>query len=507
MHVEHLLKDETLGLRLLWAADPLLAREISGVTVTDLEDPARFVRPGEVVLSGLVWWTQRGGRRRAERFVSALRDAGAAALLAGEETHGAVPDDLVEACTRHGLPVAAVPAHVMFRSVTDTVYLRQWGELSRHHALPENARTRLSRLVAQGAGPDAIVGAAFAHLGRSAVAYVLTPAGRTVAATEHAPPLPTAQAAALLRNGDGAAAPIEAEGASPYERWRLYLPDRDAVPPRLLQEVAAVLGRCQESRLRERAADRAAADELGALLGRAGVSDGAVHVALRTCGMPVTGPYAVVVADAGPASEGALAEAVALLAAPAAAVGRLPEGAAFAVVAGPGAVALDEVWLRVAACDPDRPLHGGTGAPAAAPAALTTALAEARYALTSARSTAPGAPLLTDATALTSLDALLTGVPAAVRAAFGRSVLAPLLDAEHASATPLLDTLRTFLACDGSWARTAQTMHLHVNTVHYRIQRIELFTGRDLSRLADRLDLWAGLLCHGLAPERDAPGR
>ncbi|MFF1763009.1 helix-turn-helix domain-containing protein [Streptomyces sp. NPDC058249] len=31
--------------------------------------------------------------------------------------------------------------------------------------------------------------------------------------------------------------------------------------------------------------------------------------------------------------------------------------------------------------------------------------------------------------------------------------------------------------------------------IHYRIQRIEHFTGRDLSRLCDRLDLWAALLC------------
>ncbi|MGN5378041.1 PucR family transcriptional regulator ligand-binding domain-containing protein [Streptomyces lasalocidi] len=130
MHVEHLLGDASLGLRLLWAEDALLRREISGVTVTDLEDPARFVRPGEVVLSGLVWWSPDGGSGKAERFVSALKDAGAAALLAGEETHGTVPDDLVEACVRHGVPVAGVPAHIMFRSITDTVYLRQWGGLS-----------------------------------------------------------------------------------------------------------------------------------------------------------------------------------------------------------------------------------------------------------------------------------------------------------------------------------------------------------------------------------------
>lgn len=90
MHIEHLLRDESLGLRLLWADEPHLRQEISGVTVTDLEDPARFVRPAEVVLSGLVWWTRRSGPAKADRFVSALSTAGAAVLLAGEETHGAV---------------------------------------------------------------------------------------------------------------------------------------------------------------------------------------------------------------------------------------------------------------------------------------------------------------------------------------------------------------------------------------------------------------------------------
>ncbi|MFJ9247423.1 PucR family transcriptional regulator [Streptomyces sp. NPDC101776] len=98
--------------------------------------------------------------------------------------------------------------------------------------------------------------------------------------------------------------------------------------------------------------------------------------------------------------------------------------------------------------------------------------------------------MLTDASALTGLDALLTGVPAEVRTAYSRAVLGELR-----SNAVLLETLETFLACDGSWARAAEALHLHVNSVHYRIGRIEHFTGRDLSRLYDRLDLWAALLC------------
>ncbi|MEV5879580.1 helix-turn-helix domain-containing protein [Streptomyces sp. NPDC052101] len=529
MHVEHLLGDASLGLRLLWAEDQLLRREISGVTVTDLEDPARFVRPGEVVLSGLVWWSPAGGSGKAERFVSALREAGAAALLAGEETHGSVPDDLVEACVRHRVPVAGVPAHIMFRSITDTVYLRQWGGLSRHHALPENTRVRLSRLLAQEAGPDAVLTAAFAHLDGTA-AYVFTPSGRTVAATAGAAAVPAREAVALAADGSGVTASVDAVGVSAYERWLLYLPDPDGAPPRMLHEVAAVLAHCQEAGARRPSAGFRAADELGALLAaRGGRADGTVEAALRRCGLPQAGPYQVIVADAAvrqpePAevllAEGALTEVAGHLVAAgggagdasaepaavadagertpavAAAVGRLPDGCAFAVLS--GAVAddwADEVWPLVAGCAPGIVLHGGVGVPAADPEGLGGALAQARYALASARTSAPDAARLTDAGALTTLDALLTGVPAEVRAAYSRKVLGPLLESGRPAIGALLGTLETFLACDGSWARTAQALHLHVNTVHYRVERIERLTGRDLSRLRDRLDLWAALMC------------
>ncbi|MET9146833.1 helix-turn-helix domain-containing protein [Streptomyces sp. NPDC004042] len=503
MHVEHLLEDESLGLRLLWAEDPLLRREISGVTVTDLEDPARFVRPDEVVLSGLVWWSADGGTGKAERFVSGLKDAGAAALLAGEETHGLVPGELVEACARHGLPVAGVPAHVMFRAITDTVYLRQWGELGRHRALPEHVRDRLDRLVAQGEGPAAVLAAAFAQWD-AAPAYVLTAAGRTVAATPGAVPLPPREAAALPGSGSGATVPVEADAdaVGGYERWWLHLPDAGAAPPRLLHEITTVLGRCQEALAARRAAERDAVAGLGRVL--AAPESGDLPAALRACGLPERGPYRLVVAGTGTrrpgAAESALSEAVAGAheaagrPAPAcAAVGRLPDGGAFAVLPEETAAALAEVWPRVAGCDPGL-LHGGLAAPTAEAAGLPGALAEARYALASARTSAPDASGLTDARALTTLGSLLTGIPAEVRTAYSRTVLGPLLGPADASVA-LLRTLEVFLAHDGSWARTAEALHLHVNTVHYRIGRIEHFTGRDLSSLRDRLDLWAALLC------------
>ena len=54
-------------------------------------------------------------------------------------------------------------------------------------------------------------------------------------------------------------------------------------------------------------------------------------------------------------------------------------------------------------------------------------------------------------------------------------------------------TLEAFLDCSGSWSRSAQRLHLHVNTVRYRIGRVEELTGRNLAELADRVDVYLAL--------------
>ncbi|MEE2055207.1 helix-turn-helix domain-containing protein, partial [Nocardiopsis tropica] len=49
------------------------------------------------------------------------------------------------------------------------------------------------------------------------------------------------------------------------------------------------------------------------------------------------------------------------------------------------------------------------------------------------------------------------------------------------------------LAHSGSWQRCAAAMHVHVNTLRYRIGRVEELTGRDLSSLEHRVDLFLAL--------------
>ncbi|MFC9293377.1 PucR family transcriptional regulator [Streptomyces sp. NPDC057011] len=487
MHVLDLLHTDNLGLTLLWGEDALLGQEVSGVTATDLEDPGRFLGPGELVLSGLVWWAEGDtAEAKAERFVTALAQAGATALLAGEETHGRVPDELVAACRAHRVPIVAVPARTSFRAVTEAVYLRHWGDLSRRptriFALPENVRAELSRLLEGGSGPAELLDRACAHLGRIS-GYVLTASGRTVARTPSAPALPPRRAVAASARG-GVSLRIEAE-SSPYDAWQLYLPDPDAAPPRVLHEIAEVLAQYRDGRTRRAAGARSAGQELIALLEGPGPADPtALEEALGAAGLPAGGPYRALAATSGDALEEALGhlEGVPYAVGRSAAV--LYEDPA---ATSDAAARLREAWPLLQACvGPEADLRLGTGTAARSAEALRASLGQARFALAAA---ADGAGPVRGVVELDTLARLLAGVPAEVRAVFRSQVLGALGDGM------LRETLEVFLANNCSWARTAEALHLHVNTVHYRIERVEVLTGRDLSRLDHKLDLYAALHC------------
>ena len=90
-------------------------------------------------------------------------------------------------------------------------------------------------------------------------------------------------------------------------------------------------------------------------------------------------------------------------------------------------------------------------------------------------------------------ERLLDSVPASVLRSFRERLLGPLAEYDARHNAELLPTLRSFLACDGSWSACASRMYVHVNTVRYRIGRIEAITGRDLSALPDRVDFFLAL--------------
>ncbi|MFD7453992.1 PucR family transcriptional regulator [Kitasatospora sp. NPDC059827] len=499
MIVGDLLHLDDLSIRLAWGTPDLLDRPVTGVSSTDLQDPARYLQPGELVLTGLVWW-QPADASGALRFATALRSAGVAALLAGEGTHGSIPDGLAEACRTHAIPLLAVPAGVSFRAVTDRVYLRLWGDLRAGAqdtaAIPETVRSELLDLVRTEAAPGQVLARAVGRLGLPECS-IATAGGRPVAG----PPQP---APAAGRGGPGL--PVGPQDASPFDGWRLRAhPHTPAVEPALqgLADLLAPLA--ARARAAAGTRRRAAGRLLDALADDAGLTE-----PLAACGLAETGPLVAVTARIEPGRAGdeapadwaahALAEALHPLDAPYAA-GTDRTGLTAALVAAPA----ERVAERLRRARPAlqarltgrRTLRIGVGPAApATPQALRAALVQARYVLAGA--TGP----VGSTAELDSLDGLLRGIPPEVTAAFHTRLLAPLTAHDAENGVSLLGTLAVFLDHDGSWARTAEQLHIHVNTVHYRIRRIEELTGRNLARLRDRTDLRAALLCAPAAAVR-----
>ncbi|MEU1346464.1 PucR family transcriptional regulator [Streptomyces sp. NPDC005775] len=188
-------------------------------------------------------------------------------------------------------------------------------------------------------------------------------------------------------------------------------------------------------------------------------------------------------------------EAIALVPLPALSDAR-PEGEERDAAAGP-ALHADALLAAVraplsAGLADDGRLTLGVSASVHSPEGLRGALEEARHARRVAAAR-PGRVCAAGHHELASHVLLLPFVPDDVRRAFTARLLDPLRDYDRRHRAELIPTLEAFLDCDGSWTRCAARLHLHVNTLRYRVGRIEQLTGRDLSRLEDKLDFFLAL--------------
>jgi sugar diacid utilization regulator len=82
---------------------------------------------------------------------------------------------------------------------------------------------------------------------------------------------------------------------------------------------------------------------------------------------------------------------------------------------------------------------------------------------------------------------------------FADDILGPLRTHDEQNHTELERTLRAFLGNDGHWSTTAAELFVHVNTLRNRVARISELTGRDVTRLEDRVDLFLALEADALS--------
>lgn len=130
----------------------------------------------------------------------------------------------------------------------------------------------------------------------------------------------------------------------------------------------------------------------------------------------------------------------------------------------------------------NRPLAAAVAGGGAPPYAKAVEEAEHVLALTAQRG--PGLRRLEDV----PLEAMIRQVGGRVT-----DVVAGLLSHVERRQDDLLDTLRVFLDCNASTQRAAQRLHVHPNTVRYRLDRLQEVAGLDARQLRDAFLLYAAL--------------
>ncbi|MDT0439609.1 MULTISPECIES: PucR family transcriptional regulator ligand-binding domain-containing protein [Streptomyces] len=553
MRLRALLDTDALGLRLLGGEDEL-DRTVRGVMTTDLKDPSRYLSGGELVLTGLSW---RGGAADSDPFVRLLVQSGVSALAAGEAELGVIPDDLVAACVRHRLPLFAVHESVAFATITEHVVRQVSGERAGDLAAVVDRHRRMMTSGPAGGGPDVVLDLLGSDLDLRAWVLSPTgrliagPKGTALPADLCAELAAEHLAAARTgRRGPHRVAvgsahfslfPIRSSGRAPrasrdvretvLSDWLLAVEaDAGDWPDErldLLQGVTQLIAVERDRRDAARTVRRRLAQEVLELV-QAGAAPAETAARLRVAapvllpGLGAAPHWQVVVArvewsggeeiEPGPTAQSLLEEilvdplatgpepsdriavahtgdeAVALVPIPAVSAEHdgsesgIHADVLLASVRGPLSAGLEgdgQVTLGVSAA-----VHSAEG--------LRGALEEARHARRVAAAR-PGRVSAAGHQELASHVLLLPFVPDDVRRAFTARLLDPLREYDRRHRAELIPTLEAFLDCDGSWTRCAARLHLHVNTLRYRVGRIEQLTGRDLSRLEDKLDFFLAL--------------
>jgi PucR family transcriptional regulator, purine catabolism regulatory protein len=481
--VRNLADDPALGLRLLAGAGAA-DRTVAGAHTTDLDQPARYLLPGELVLTNGLWTEHVDGATWAAEVAT----AGAVAIGFGlADHHPEVPPELRAACEELGLPLLEVPEDLSFSMIAAAA--ADGGDPSGLRLQLSRTRRLLQRLGA-GGGHAALLDF-LRHETRLDV-WLVGPGGR---APERCDPVPdpdlARQAARAARRGELPAA--FGDGACAFAAP--FLAARTAVlvgapladigdDARLVIEQVTAYVVLEDARARaQEEGRRTLAGELVDLAWSGDLGAAALAARLRALGFAPGRPLTVV-ASANDARDITYAG----LGCGESSVSARHRDAVVLLVES-DADGLTDDLAGLVADGGDEPVLGAGRALAdpADPAALRQSLAEAITALALAR-TRPAGQRVVRHLDIGTHALLLDFVDRQVLLSFRESVLGPLERWDRDRDAQLVDTLRAFLANDGQWRVTAAQLHIHHNTLRYRIGRVAALTGRDAETTGGRVD-------------------
>ncbi|MFF1451148.1 PucR family transcriptional regulator [Streptomyces sp. NPDC058274] len=203
-----------------------LDRPVRWVHITELTDPASFLKGGELVLTTGMPLPEEPGRVR--RYVDELADIGAAALVIElVRRYHRPPEALVRACRTRDLPLVTLARDVNFLEVTQVVHTLVLGNQTEATRRTQRIHEAFTALTLRGAGPEDVVRAAAEMSGHTVVLENLVhrvmfcePSGGTVedALTdweERSRVTPGGESTAVRGPGGWLLAPVAFRG----ERW------------------------------------------------------------------------------------------------------------------------------------------------------------------------------------------------------------------------------------------------------------------------------------------------
>jgi PucR family transcriptional regulator, purine catabolism regulatory protein len=491
------------------AAREKLDTEIRWTHVTELPDPRPYLNMGELVITNGLWLEECS----PEDYVGRLSDGGAVGLVFGlRHSVAEVPPGLVTSCADHHLPLLVAPADVPFTAITQYV-------------ADTHARLKSARLLESVERRDALVSAASGSGGLRQLLAVFSASRHPPVALANRlgkllevtfPHLDAGDAEALARTAretgqrpqvtlsDGttvSALRVSSRGEPEFTllygrpfaeitsmEWdeinqltrfvSLSLSRQKAAAALRHQFAAEVVDmalagphRAEELAARLRSFEMNPAAEFGVLAlslrdpGTAGDGVGEwVRDFFTDRGIATVAPGGwqeqLVIADLGSAGE------------------EFP---------GLAQNLFEELRVRL------RVAGVAVGVARVAPGhqALRRGLLQARDACRRARRSRQGAVVVFDG--IQSHELLVSMLDPGTREEFTDSVLRSVIEYDRENNSDLLRSLRVFFAHDGRLSSAALELHVHVNTLRHRLERLEDVLGRDLSRMEDRTDLFLAL--------------
>ena len=513
-----LLADATLELTLLVPGPPdALDREVLWLHNTELSDPSSYIRATELVLTNGLWRDAVD----ASEFVAALQRARATGLIFGlTEQTPRPPGDLVDACTASGLPLASVSIAVPFTAITEAA-ARIQGE-ARQEALTGLVRrgNALATSISRGGGAEGVL--EVLRRDHDLPLLVVDRLGRRLAGTVTGADaeFDRTAAKALARRppplevelpGAGRSSVFLVEGAMGEIDAGLFclkpLSDLSAVERDSIDQTARFLSlEVTKQQALQAIESRFSSELLEMILSGAARADD-VRDRLRAFGIDPSAQLAVitiVVGDGPVRPAGSTDEIEAFFSGrgiPAVVVAGSQDTVAVFPWSGTGhgLVALCNQLVDAAANRfPTDPAVVGVGALAPDSASLREPLIGSREVCHVLRRRSGGSRVGTFADVGT--HRMLLGLhDRTLLRRFADDILAPLRTHDDQNGTELERTLRTFLGNDGHWSTTAAALYVHVNTLRNRVSRISELTGRDVTRLDDRVDLFLALEADALS--------